>query len=274
MERAEYAFDPAAERERERLAGLERALDPGTMRRIAGLGDAGGWRCLEAGAGGGTIASWLCEHVGPAGHVVATDPDTRFLEELDHPNLEVRRHDVVADPLEPRSFDLVHARALLEHLPARDDVVARLVEALKPGGWLLVEDFDLTPVLSGPADAWFVTPEDNRELLLEVFRAMRDAFADVGGDLDYGNRLPGVLMAHGLAEVGAELESGLVRGGSDATVFSRLSIELLRPLLADRLGEDRLDEAIRRHDDPGTAWMSIPLVAAWGRRPPGPRGSG
>jgi 2-polyprenyl-3-methyl-5-hydroxy-6-metoxy-1,4-benzoquinol methylase len=38
-------------------------------------------------------------------------------------------------------YDLIHARLVLSHLPQRRDVLARLVQALRPGGWLVVEDF-------------------------------------------------------------------------------------------------------------------------------------
>jgi SAM-dependent methyltransferase len=58
------------------------------------------------------------------------------------PNLEVRRHDVATDPLPENAFDLVHARVVLQHVPPRDQAQARLAAALKPGGWLVVEDFD------------------------------------------------------------------------------------------------------------------------------------
>ena len=49
---------------------------------------------------------------------------------------------VVNDPLEASSFELVHARLLLEHLPQRDQVLQKLVRALRPRGWLVVEDVD------------------------------------------------------------------------------------------------------------------------------------
>ena len=77
-----------------------------------------------------------------------------FAEGHGRADLDVRGHRVVTDELDHAGFDLVHARAVLEHLPARDDVLARLVAALRPGGWLLVEDVDLadSPVGTGPAD--------------------------------------------------------------------------------------------------------------------------
>ena len=87
------------------------------------------------------------------GHVVATDIDTRFLETLKRPNLEVCRHDITRDPLPEEAFDLIHARMVLIHLPERDLVLRRLAAALKPGGWLVCEEFDGTsaPPNAGPA---------------------------------------------------------------------------------------------------------------------------
>jgi hypothetical protein len=78
-----YLLPNAWHQARERLALLERVLDPGTTRHLDELGVAAGWECLEFGAGGGSIAAWLCARVGSTGRVVATDLDTRFLEALE-----------------------------------------------------------------------------------------------------------------------------------------------------------------------------------------------
>lgn len=60
------------------------------------------------------------------------------------PNVEVRRHDIRTDPLEPGTYDLAHCRAVLVHLPEPHLVVRRMVAALRSGGWLLVEEGDLS----------------------------------------------------------------------------------------------------------------------------------
>ena len=79
---AQYAFDHNWKEERDRLASIERMLDPITVHRLESIGIKDGWRCLEVGAGGGSIAEWLCDKVGPHGSVVATDLQTKFLEAL------------------------------------------------------------------------------------------------------------------------------------------------------------------------------------------------
>jgi 2-polyprenyl-3-methyl-5-hydroxy-6-metoxy-1,4-benzoquinol methylase len=109
-------FDETTRAERERLAAIEAGLDPFSIECLQKLGVGAGWHCLEIGAGGGSIAEWLCRQVGPSGRVVATDLETKFLQAIEAPNLEVRRHDITADPLEPAAFDLVFARKVLEHL--------------------------------------------------------------------------------------------------------------------------------------------------------------
>src|SRR5689334_15784779 len=119
---------------RARLKAAEDLLDEGTQRVLDRIGVATGWQCLEIGAGGGSIARWLADRVGPQGRVVATDISTRDLDRSGRQNLEVRQHDIVNDPLETDTYDLVHARLLLEHLPARDVAFRKLVESLKPGG--------------------------------------------------------------------------------------------------------------------------------------------
>ncbi len=151
---AKYSFDNAWMQARERLRSIEAMADPGTIRHLEARGVVEGWYCLEIGGGGGSIAAWLCQRVGSKGHVVATDLDTRFLEALDYPNLEVRQHNIVSDDLLEVAFDLVHARMLLSHLPERDRALQRMVSALKPGGWLVTEELDnISFTLVSPTDA-------------------------------------------------------------------------------------------------------------------------
>ena len=134
----DYLFTADA---RGRLAAAEALLDPGTIKVLQQVGVTDGWRCLEVGAGGGSIARWLATVVGRQGLVVATDLTTEHLQ-VEPATVEVRQHDIVRDPLEEATYDLVHARLVLEHLPERGAVLRKLANALRPGGWLVVEDVD------------------------------------------------------------------------------------------------------------------------------------
>jgi ubiquinone/menaquinone biosynthesis C-methylase UbiE len=153
-----YLFDNAAEKEAfARMVALSALHDAATRRYIEERGIAAGWSCLEIGAGEGSIARWMAERVGPSGQVLATDIDPRFiLKDLDSvpANMEVRLHDITTDPLPENTFELIHARLALIWLRDRLKVLDRLVKALRPGGWLVVEDYDaIVPRTLATADA-------------------------------------------------------------------------------------------------------------------------
>ena len=136
-----YVFDNAAPQARARLAALADVHDDGTIRQLLARGVAGGWKCLEIGGGLGTVTRWLSDRVGAEGHVLTTDIDTRFLETIGRGNVEVRRHDIVTDPLPESAFDIVYARLVLEHVSDPDVALDRMLVAVRPGGWLMIEDF-------------------------------------------------------------------------------------------------------------------------------------
>lgn len=262
-----YVFDNAWEQERERLAGIESMYDPGTIRHLESIGVAEGWRCLEVGGGGGSIASWLCDRVGDRGSVLATDVDTRFLDALSKPNLEVRKHNIVADDLPSAAFDLAHTRLLLEHLPDRDQALKRIVSALRPGGWLLIEDFDVSRLLAKPP-GMFRYPSVSARRGVKVIRSLVSVMHSAGADLTYGADLPGKLMEQGLVDIGAEMRSGLVWGGSRGTLMPAWTLEQLRARLVESgLSAKDVDREIATYGDPNTASFSAPMVSAWGRRP-------
>ena len=104
-----YSFDASWEGERARLGRIESWLDPHSIRAFEERGVQPGWRCLDVGAGGGSLTQWLCERVGPRGSVLAVDADTRFVEKLGAANLEVRRADVVHEPLPEGTEGIVYA---------------------------------------------------------------------------------------------------------------------------------------------------------------------
>jgi len=260
---AGYVFDNADERATgARFTALPQLYDSSTTLHVERLGIQPGWACLEVGAGGGSIARWLAERVGPSGRVLATDIDTRFLARYNEPPLEIRQHDITSDPLPEGAFDLVHTRLLLGHLPARDTALNRMVAALKPGGWLLVEEFD---ALSLPPDAKINPVEQT----LGLDQAMREVMTARGVDLRLGRLLPGRFRTHGLVDVDAEGRVLLWPGGSTGSLLMRANLEQLRePIVAGSgISESEFDEKLARFDDPDIINPSPIMWSVWGRRP-------
>ncbi|HLI50686.1 MAG TPA: methyltransferase domain-containing protein [Thermomicrobiaceae bacterium] len=259
---AEYTFDNAWVQARERLALMESAFDPGSIRHLEQLGVRDGWHCLEVGAGGGSIASWLCRKVGPSGHVIATDLDTRFLERLDFPNLAVHRHDVASEPLPESAFDLVHCRLLLMHLPERERALHAMVNALKPGGWLLVEE---AGEASAPPDSGF----EGAALFNRGTSAFIEIQARAGVDWTYGRRLYGDIRAAGLHDLDGEGRVSVVAAGTLSARGQQLSLAQQRDRIvgAGLLTEEEMDRFLALFDDPGLVTIGITLMAVWGRKP-------
>lgn len=257
---AHYVFENVWDLARRRLALLEESADPATvscMQRIQ-VGD--GWRCWEVGAGGGSIVRWLSHEVGPTGSVLATDIDIRLLDQIEEPNVEVRTHDIVQDPPPSPPFDLVHTRLVLMHLPAREEVLPRLIASLRPGGWLLLEEHDIFPV-RGLATGHYA----------RVWEAVARVVEQAGARSDWGRQLPHLLATHGLEEVNAEALAPLFRGASATAEFWTLSWQQIRPqLLACGAEPEDLDRSMSDLQDP-SQWFTAPaMVAVWGRKPAEP----
>src|SRR5262249_27038594 len=203
-----FADHTAEESERERLSLLEQIEDPRSQRHLAALDIHWGWRCLEVGAGHGSIARWLAEQVGPQGLVVATDLNPRFLSEIQLPNVEVRRHDIHTDPLEPHTYDLVHCRGVLAHLRDPPLVVGRMVEALRIGGGLVIEEGDLSSIRAVDDNHPLAESfnRQNRELVDRITQAK--LFAP-----SLGSQVRSLLEGAGLSEINNEGVQVITRGG-------------------------------------------------------------
>jgi ubiquinone/menaquinone biosynthesis C-methylase UbiE len=257
---AGYALDPAWHAERDRLDSLTSLYDGRTLRLCEQLGLAAGWDCLDAGAGTGSLGLALAQRVGPTGTVTALDSDTRFLTPLESERLIVVEADLTAGDLPAARFDLVHARLVLEHLPQRHEVLASLAAAVRPGGWLLIEDFDWSTAL-------VVDPPS--ELHERVARACLTLFSAHAYDPYYGRTLPRRLQEAGLVELGTHAESIQVRADRDHGLPQwELLVDQLAPgMLAHELVDERELERFHELWHDGTTICFAPLmVSAWGRR--------
>jgi SAM-dependent methyltransferase len=263
--RSRYLLDREEDEARRRLRLLERLEDPATFGYLQRIGVAPGWRCLEVGGGLGSVAAWLCRRVGPSGRVVATDLEPRFLDELELANLEVRRHDIATDELEREAFDLVHARNVLMHVPRRDEALHKLADAVRPGGWILLEEPDAVSDAPDPT-----APGPARRLYEKVVGAIYAFLGARGLDLHLGARLLGELRSQGFESLGSEGHVHVFQGGSDAPRSQHMPAfaELRESVVAaGRVTDEEYGRFLALPDDPSFAWREATAMAAWGRRP-------
>jgi SAM-dependent methyltransferase len=257
-----YVLVNSGKEARTRFAALSTIYDRGTVRHLEDLGVGSGWHCLEIGGGSGTIAKWLADRVGSTGHVLTTDVDTRFLEPLKGPNLAVCRHNIGSDPLPESAFDLIHTRLVLIHVPERDAALAQIISSLRPGGWLLMEEYDSCSMLPDPV-------ANPAETILETHLATLRLLEDNGVNRRYGRLLPGLLRARGLSSVGTEAQLFMWQGGSVGMAMMRANFEQLRETLIERnyITRQEFERDLAQLDDPDLLMPSSILWSVWGRRP-------
>ncbi|GGL61577.1 methyltransferase [Streptomyces fumigatiscleroticus] len=259
--RPHYSFscDPALSREQHRR--LAAAYDPITLPRLAATGVTTGWRCLDAGSGGGSVARWLARRVGSTGQVLATDLAPP--EPGGRPPLTVLAHDLRHDPLPEAAFDLIVVRLVLQHLPERQAVLGRLVRALVPGGWLQIDELDIS------YEPPLLTPDEQAARLYTRFLAARSAaLRAAGADPHWGRHVPAAMRAAGLADLDPQPHILLRSAGSAALrLLLHHTYHLRDQLIAAGLTDRQLRQVRTVMRDPVFCAASGVLYSVQGRRP-------
>ena len=264
MAESEYLLTNARAETVARFDALEEAFDDVSTSHLGRIGVAPGWRCLELGAGGGSIAAWLATQVGSTGRVLATDLDVSRLRAHSIDQLEVRRLDLVADEFPAGPWDLIHERLVLQHVPARLQVLDRMVAALAPGGWIVVEDFDTAEVRTTDRDG------PDHELIARVAVAFNGLLASRGGVSSFAANARRELMGRGLVDTGSSGHVSIASGGVGfARAIAANTRQVRDQLEASGLTSAELDHFLHVLDDPETIVGSPVLISTWGRRPPG-----
>ena len=250
--------------ERKRLELLEKMQDPVTRRHLENIRVKKGWRCLDIGAGLGSVAIWLTEKVGSEGKVVATDINTRFLSDLDIPNLEVRQHDISKEDLEVNHYDLVHCRAVLMHLAQPKKALKSMVKALNPGGWLLIEEADYSSFAA-------VDPQyPGANNFNSLHRYLFEMATSIGLVDNYiGRRLSGLIKELGLVDVFHEGRTLIHHGGEVNAKFSQIIFNMSQTNLMslDICTKAEFEKTRLLYEDSSFAFVGATLFSAWGRKP-------
>ena len=188
--------------EQARLTRMNAMLNTRSLDALA-LG--GGERVLEVGAGLAHLARGMARR--GAGVVVGIEKSARQLEEarrqardggdqalLDSGRIELREGDALDLPLgegEWGTFDVAHARFLLEHVTDPLAVVRQMVRAVRPGGRIVLEDDDHDVLRLWPEPPGFDT----------LFRGLIRSYDRLGCDPFVGRRLVALLHEAGARPV-------------------------------------------------------------------------
>jgi ubiquinone/menaquinone biosynthesis C-methylase UbiE len=160
--------------------GANLGLSCGNPQALAALKP--GETVLDLGSGAGFDVFLAAPKVGPTGRVIGVDMTDAMLErarayaqKAGFSNVEFRKGDLEALPIEDRSVDVAISNCVLNLVPDKDRAFREIHRALKPGGRLAVSDM-----------AWEVEPE------AAVRRDLEAIVGCVGGALvldDYVSRL-------------------------------------------------------------------------------------
>jgi SAM-dependent methyltransferase len=260
MAREDYLLDNRQSEAGQRFDALGTLFNPSTFRHMRSIGMSLGWSVWDVGAGGVSVPAWIAEQT--RGYVLATDIDTTWLQTKDA-DFVVKRHDIGVEPAPADSFDLVHARLVLVHVPQRSKALATMIDALKPGGWLLLEEAD-------PGLQPLACPDDHsaaEELANKLKLASRALMAERGADLAFGRKLPRLLRDAGLVDVQSDAYFPI--GGPVVDRLERATVEQIRERLitTELATEDEIEKHLSNVATGQLDLATSPMVSAWGQKP-------
>jgi SAM-dependent methyltransferase len=253
-------------RELERLQRGSRMLEPAGRRLLGELGDGQGARALDVGCGALGWLRLLSEWVGPDGQVVGTDIQEEMLAAARQfvtaeglGNVTLVNDDLFASELEPASFDLVHARALIFPLGRGPEQMATHLRLVRPGGTVVLEEVDTASLHHLPPAPAF---DQLKPLVIEAFRK-------AGGDPDAAATQLELFRSAGIKpNVRAEIQAlppghpALQEPLQYLTALDGLLRSMVDPEELERLRE----EAERELRDPSRWGLDFTLVQCWGQR--------
>ncbi len=240
--------------EQGRLSLLNRLMNDASMLELALRG---GERIVDFGCGLGQLSLEMARAAGA--RLVGIEQSAEQLARAEHhPLLDLRQGDVAHPPLtdgEWGSFDVAHARFVLEHVRDPLAVVRQMVRAVRPGGRIVVQDDDHDVFRAWPEPPGFTA----------LWRAFQRSYDRLGCDPYVGRRLVSLLHEAGAQPVRSTwIFFGACAGeprwpGFVENIHSQLAGARDAMIGGGLLGAAEIDAAL----DAFRAWAARPDAAFW-----------
>jgi ubiquinone/menaquinone biosynthesis C-methylase UbiE len=219
-----------------RLNTLSDVLYPYTRALLKSCGLREGHTLLDLGCGGGNVAMLAASIVDDSGGVTAVD----FDQDIVHlARLDAQRNDIdnivfrTASAYEinfSNEFDMAYARFLLSHLQEPAVGLERMIQGVKPGGKVVVEDVQFSGHFSVPSCSAFDT----------YVRYYSEAARNNGQNAEIGPELVTMFRNAGLRHVGFDVIQPCFNSGSG---------KWMGWLTLDRIKDTLIDQGISSPDD-------------------------
>lgn len=234
------------------------------------IGVRAGWRVVEIGCGPRGCLGLLSKRVGSTGGVVGVERSSelvararQFAAESRLTNVQVLDADARNLDLPERTFDLATARLVLTNVPRAEELVAKMVRLVRPGGFIALHEPDPTTSRCDP-------PLAAQTRLLGILNTYAEL---IGIDRSIGLRVPRLLRKLGLLDVCVNPLVHVYPQGHGRRMLLLEFVENARDHILERglVTEAELAEltaALKRHlEDPSTLVVSSLYLQTWGRLP-------
>lgn len=227
-----------------------------------------GWSCLDLGCGARGILGPLSRRAGDGGRVIGLELDVdlaaaaeKYAGDENLKNVVILQRDILENKLPRASFDLVHTRWVLAHVPDPEAIIREMLALVKPGGFIAIEEPDHASMNFYPgSEKWL------------RLRVILESLVNRVGDANIGRRAFELMRGAGIENIDGRACIIHTRDNHPYMRMPLLAIKSIRDKIVEAglCTRDELDELVDDLEkivaDPATIHVSLITLQVWGRK--------
>ena len=255
--------------EKSRLQLQAQVWEPEAGRLFDQIGVQAGWHCLDVGCGAMGVLGALSQRVGRNGRVVGLEmaddlyaAAQQYVADEKLTNVALHQGDAHQSGLVSDTFDLVHERFVLPHVPNPAALLQEMIRLAKSGGIVIMQEPDHS--------SWnFWPPCPEWPSLLRIL----EAALGLRGDINIGRRTYQLAQEAGLENV--QIRAGVVALQAShpymhmpLVAAAAMRSHILSAGLAEKDELDALVTAVSEHiNNPAITMITFTTTQVWGQKP-------